>query len=150
MRAEGRCRGHLFDDGAILRIRDDDRRFWSPALHLHFDSSRHGDDLVRGKFSPSSPVWTAFIAIYIGLACVAIAAACYGSAQMALDETPWAFIGVPIAIVLAALTHGAAFIGQGLGAEDMYELRLFVERVAETKDEQEHERARPNRRRAVR
>ena len=38
--------------------------------------------------------------------------------------------GALLAGLLAALTYGAAFIGQGLGAEDMFELRSFVERVA--------------------
>jgi hypothetical protein len=124
--AEGRCRGHVFDGGAILRIRHEDRRIWSPALTL----TEH-QGALRGQFSPSSPVWTAFVGIYIALLCVAIAGACYGWAQTTLDETPWAFAAVPAAVLLAGFTYGAAFIGQGLGAADMHEMRSFVERVAE-------------------
>lgn len=125
---EGRCRGHMLSDGAILKIRREERRVWSPALHLHLDHET-GSEVV-GRFSPSSPVWTAFIAIYIGLACVVLGAGSYGYAQMLVEETPWAFLGVPIAFLFGGLTYGAAFIGQGLGAEDMHELRSFVERVA--------------------
>ena len=38
---------------------------------------------------------------------------------------------VPGAAVIGGFVYGAAFIGQGLGAEQMYELRAVVDRVAE-------------------
>ncbi|MHC5062802.1 MAG: hypothetical protein ACYTG5_02375 [Planctomycetota bacterium] len=128
---EGRCRGLMLSDGAILKIRREERRIWSPALHLQLELEGDGPGEVVGRFSPSSPVWTAFIAIYIGLACLALGAVSYGYAQVLVEETAWAFFGVPLAALLAGLTYGAAFIGQGLGAEDMHELRSFVERLIE-------------------
>ncbi|HEB52757.1 MAG TPA: hypothetical protein ENI87_05840 [bacterium] len=130
------CRGMLYGEGdssgAILRRHEQDQLFWSPALHLHVERDGEGGAYVlRGRFSPSSPVWTAFLAIYLTLAIVAIASGCYGGAQIIVDETPWAFLGVPVALLLAGFTYGAAFIGQGLGGDDMYELRSFVERIAD-------------------
>tara|TARA_R110002072_G_scaffold206029_1_gene363807 strand:- start:15781 stop:16299 length:519 start_codon:yes stop_codon:yes gene_type:complete len=128
------CRGMAFGgeekSGAILRRHERDQHFWSPALHLYVRTDEQSRVLV-GRFSPSSPVWTGFLALYLTLTCVGICAACYGGAQMILGDTPWAFVGVPIAIALAAFTYGAAFIGQGLGSEDMYELHRFVDRVVE-------------------
>lgn len=121
------CEGTVFEDGAMLRMRTDPRPVWSPTLHLFLERDE-GGERIRGTFSPSSPVWTAFLAIYIGLGCVATATGCWGWAQWTVDETPWALIGVPVSAVLAGLTYGAAFIGQGLGAEDMHVLRSFVER----------------------
>ena len=126
---DGRCRGRLFRDYAILRIRQEERELWSPALNLEVDEEA---GVVRGVFAPSSPVWTAFLAIYVALLCIGIAAGCYGWSQWTLGETPWALAGVPVVLVLAGLTYGAAFIGQGLGAEDMHELRSFVERTVES------------------
>jgi len=132
------CTGSSFgtakDGGAILRRPPKDQHFWSPALHLHIATDDDGTHTLHGKFSPSSPVWTAFIAIYLSLACIAIGCGSYGGAQMILDEEPWAFIGVPIAIALAAFTYGAAFIGQGLGSDDMYELRHFIDDVIANAD----------------
>ena len=140
----GECRGKVFANGAILRLCDAECRVWSPALHLAVEALGSGDGgsvgngggnsdgwQLRGTFSPSSPVWTAFIAIYLGLACVGIGTACWGGAQLIMNETPWAFVGVPITLALAAFTYGAAFIGQGLGAEDMYALRSFVDHVVD-------------------
>lgn len=134
-----RCRGRRYGagdgGGVILRTCDADCRVWSPALYVHVDPQGDGGWQLTGRFSPSSPVWTAFVAIYLALACVAIGAACYGGAQIILGEPPWAFVGVPVALLLAGFTYGAAFIGQGLGSEDMYELRTFVERVADGVDD---------------
>lgn len=138
----GECRGQVFGKGAILRLCDAECRVWSPALHLAVEPLAGGRDdgdavvrvgqpwRLRGTFSPSSPVWTAFLAIYLLLTIVGIAGGCYGGAQLILGTTPWAFVGVPVALALAGFTYGAAFIGQGLGAEDMYELRTFVDHVA--------------------
>jgi hypothetical protein len=126
----GSCRGQTFAGGAILRLRTAEQRVWSPALHLYGEGDPAGPWRLRGRFSPSSSVWTAFLAVYLVLAIGMIAALCYGGAQMTLGEAPWAFAGVPVALLLAGLTYGAAFLGQGLGAEDMYELRTFVDRVA--------------------
>jgi hypothetical protein len=130
-KGDGPCRGQVFQGGAILRVRGGEQRVWSPALHLHVEGDAAGPWVLHGRFSPSSPVWTAFVAIYLSLACIGLGAACYGGAQMTMDQTPWAFVGAPIAAALAAFTHGAAYVGQGLGADDMYELRAFVERIAD-------------------
>jgi hypothetical protein len=127
----GSCRGQTFSGGAILRVRSGDQRVWSPALHLQVERCEGDEWQIHGRFSPSSPVWTAFLAIYLVLVCVAIGGLCYGGAQITLGQTPWAFVAFPVALALAAFTYGAAFLGQGLGAEDMYELRSFVERVAD-------------------
>lgn len=127
----GVCRVCVFETGAIVRLRESDRHFWSPALHLHGEFGPDGVEL-HGRFSPSSPVWTGFLASYLVLACIAIACACYGWAQLTVDETPWAFVGVPAAVVAGGLVYGAAFIGQGFGASDMYELRSHVDHVAES------------------
>jgi len=129
--ASGSCRGQTFRGGAILRVRGGEERVWSPALHVYVEGDDGGPWHIRGRFSPSSPVWTAFVAIYLVLACVGIAGLCYGLAQMTLQASPWALVAVPVAVALAGFTYGAAFIGQGLGAEDMYALRSFVDRVAD-------------------
>jgi len=129
-RSDAACSGIAHDDYAILRMRTDERAFWSPALHLHVHDDGDAPTL-RGTFSPSSPVWTLFIAIYLTLAIVGTCGLVYGLAQWTLEMPPWALLVTPAAAVLAGFVYGAAFIGQGLGADEMYELRSFVDHALE-------------------
>lgn len=135
VRTDGPCRGQVFPGGAILRLRDSDRRVWSPALHLRSEPARAetaiGAHVVHGTFTPSSSVWTAFLACYLGLATIGIGAACWGGAQIVMGKPPWAFVVVPAVLLAAGLVHGAAFLGQGLAASGMHALRSFVERTVD-------------------
>ncbi len=132
--AESECSGQTFGDYAILRVRAEKRRFWSPTLHLQYVAADAAspEPRLHGRFSPSSPVWTMFVAVYISLAVLACIGLSWGLAQWTLEETPWALALFPLAIALAGFTYGAAFIGQGLGAEEMYQLRSFVDHTIET------------------
>ena len=128
-----RCAGQVFKNHAVIRMRDEVRHFWSPYLYLE---ARLPDEYgevetpsLRGRFAPHPNVWTLFMAIYGLLSLSAIAGLMYGASQWWLGWTPWGFTIVPAAVLLFAFVYGAAFIGQGLGAEEMYELRSFVEQV---------------------
>ncbi len=137
-RGECPCRGKVFKDHAILEIREEDQHFWSPHLGLAVLPPKEGDGLsiLKGRFSPNPGVWTLFVAIYALLGIAAMGGLVYGLAQWGMDEGPWAFVAIPAAVGLAAFTYGAAFIGQGLGAEQMFFLRSFTERVLERAREQ--------------
>lgn len=107
--------------------------FWSPCLSLEF--SRETDDApwtLRGRFAPEPGVWMLFMGIYGILAMGGLAGLMYGVSQWMIHETPWALVGAPIALALIAFTYGAALIGQGLGAAEMYTLRAFVDRAVES------------------
>lgn len=65
------------------------------------------------------------------LALVGVAAMMLGVSQWLVEQPPWALLLVPGAAALAAFVYGAAFIGQGLGAEQMYTLRSLVDQAVE-------------------
>lgn len=119
--------GRLFGDYAIVRVRADQRHFWSPALHLQVEAGAQGGTHIHGKFSPSSPIWTFFVAIYVLLSLLVLAGISYGFVQSNLQQSPWAFWALPLALALGGFTYGAALIGQGLGAEDMYRMRRLID-----------------------
>lgn len=117
----------------------DDLRFFSPSLHLTV-GELDGRPTLRGRFAPLPQVWIVFIGIYFILSMVAIGGLMWGVSQMILHHPPWAFLGIPAAAALAAFVYGAAFIGQGLSAPQMYQLRSFVthaiEEAAATEEEE--------------
>jgi hypothetical protein len=136
-------RRHVF-----LRVPAPRQHFWSPQLELELrapeptcdadhegaptSSKARGTRRVHGRFSPHPHVWTMFMAIYGVLGIGGCAGLVWGLAQWTLGEAAWALLAVPASVALIAFVYGAAFIGQGLGSEQMYELRSFVDEVQRT------------------
>jgi hypothetical protein len=104
---------------------------WSPQLRLELkEADGHTD--IRARFSPHPHVWTLYLAIHAVGAFGTIGAAMFGLSQHLAGQSPWALWALPAAPVLAALVWALAFVGQGLGAEQMYALRRFVEEAIAT------------------
>jgi hypothetical protein len=100
--------------------------FWSPQLTLRLDEA-DGTTLIHGRFAPHPHVWTLYVAIHALGAFGTIGAAMFGLSQYLAGQSPWALWALPISPVLAALVWALGFVGQGLGNEQMYALRRFVE-----------------------
>ncbi len=107
------------------------RHTWSPILVVETDPNATEGRGLRGRFAPHPNVWTGFMALYGLLGMGAIGATMFGLIQLRLDMPPWALLGLPLALVVGAFVYGAAFIGQGLGADEMYEIRSFLDRCVE-------------------
>jgi hypothetical protein len=54
--------------------------------------------------------------------------------QWWLGQTPSALLVAPALALLAGLVYGASFVGQGLGADQMYFLRATLTRLCESSD----------------
>lgn len=120
--------GQVLPRHAVLQLPPDRRTLLSPFLNLELTDE--GDSAVlRGRFSPHPNVWTGFVAIYGVLTMIAILSAMYGLSQWSVGESPWALLGIPIGFGAIAFVYGAAVIGQGLTADEMYNLRALVDRA---------------------
>ncbi len=117
----------------VLSLPEERRSFWSPELDLTFESLDAGGVepsrgvRVRCLFAPRPSVWTGFAFVYAMLAAIALASGLYGIAQLGLGESP---SGLGVAMVASLALGGlyvASLIGQGLAAEQMYELRAHLD-----------------------
>lgn len=124
-------------DGAVLRTQAEltthraQAHFWSPYLSVEVTRDDDGRWHLCGRFAPEPNVWILFMGTYgiLGMGC--LAGLLYGVSQWIVKEPPWALAGVPASLALIAFTYGASLIGQGLGAEEMYTLRSFVDDAIE-------------------
>lgn len=125
--------GLVLDEGAKveLMLAEERTRFWSPQLSALITATESGGSFIKARFGPHPHVWGMFLAGYALGLMLTCAAAMFGIVQWWLDMTPWAFWLVPAAMLITALTYGAAYIGQGLGASQMHELRNFLGRAIE-------------------
>ena len=117
----------LDDDGKIeLTLVQERVKIWSPQLSA-LVSSTEGGTYLKARFGPHPHVWGLFMAGYATGIMLTCATALFGVVQLFLDMTPWALWFTPLAILITALTYGAAYVGQGLGAGQMHDLRTFLD-----------------------
>lgn len=122
-------RGQVRKPHAFVRPHREERSLLSPNLNLEVVRGDDGRETLHGRFSPHPNVWTGFMAVFAILGLLGLAGVMYGFAQITVDETPWALLAGPAAAALIAFVYGAAFIGQGLSADEMYTLRSWVDRL---------------------
>lgn len=113
---------------AVVELPKHHRTLLSPYLNIELTPDEHGA-VLQGRFSPHPNVWTGFVAIYSVLGMLGFLSAMYGISEWWLGGPTWSLLGVPISIAAIAFVYGAAVIGQGLTADEMYELRALVDRA---------------------
>lgn len=113
---------------------------WSPHVDLNIGprTAEHDEGeeapspsgaVVRGRIGPQPSVWTTFTFFHLLIALTGLSGLMLGISQAVMDESAWALWAVPIALFLHAFIAGAAFIGQGLAADQTYTLRTFLDDV---------------------
>ncbi len=132
--------GSVLKEHAFVQIPREKRSLLSPYLNL---TLRRVDDrcYLLGRFSPHPHVWTGFMAIYGVLIFIGMCGLVYGWAQQTIGESSWTWWLFPASLAACAFVYGAAVIGQGLTAHEMYTLRVVVDRAVENcvLDEKESE-----------
>jgi len=109
-------------------------RFWSPQLSLLLVGSSSGS-LIKARFGPHPHVWGMFLAGYALTGMLTSALALFGCVQLFLGQTPWALYATPAAALGITLVYGAAYVGQGLGAGQMHDLRTFLDKALDSATE---------------
>lgn len=120
--------GQVLPGHAVLQLPPVRRTWLSPFLNLEV-IDRESGPVLKGRFSPHPNVWTGFMAVYVFLGMAGLVCSWYGLAQWTLGNPPWMLLALPASIGLIAFVYGAAVIGQGLTADDMYDLRALVDQA---------------------
>lgn len=120
--------GQVRSNHAFVRLPEDKSSLLSPHLNLELLDSP-GGTVLHGRFSPHPNVWTGFMAVFFTIGMLGLTGFIYGLSQVMLDGPGWAMWALPLSLALIAFIYGAAFIGQGLSTDEMFELRTFVESI---------------------
>lgn len=120
--------GTVFPRTALLTIVDDLRHFWTPHLDLQLSAAAGGGTSIDGTFAPHTRLWTAFVFTQLLFGILSLGLAIYVFSLWSLDQdVVGPALALAGALVGGGLSYGTAYIGQGLGSEQMYELRSFVD-----------------------
>jgi hypothetical protein len=111
-----------------LRVRKQDRHFWSPALSVTVsEGDRGAGSVVDGLIGPNPNVWTLFAMLYMGLWTMLMFAGIFGLVQWTLDRWPWGLWVTGALAVALALLYLVSRVGQHLAAPQTAMLRHVLE-----------------------
>ncbi|MBK9000373.1 MAG: hypothetical protein IPM35_32030 [Myxococcales bacterium] len=128
--------GKAFPGRIELTVPRRDTHLWSPWLALDVTPTESGSRL-HGRFAPHPHVWTMYVGA-CAIACMAtFGALIFATAQWMMSELPWGLWVAPGTALIAALTFGAAFVGQGLSTQQMFLLKDFLSQALEAEAEAE-------------
>lgn len=125
------------DADVVAKVRDDvlqvqmprpEVTTWSPSMDLRVEG-RDGKAVIYGRIGPQPQVWTTFMFFHMMIAMAGLGGLMWGIAQAAAGGSAWPVWIAVIALFLHAFVAGAAFVGQGLGSDQMHRLRSFVDDV---------------------
>lgn len=125
--------GQVVPRYAVLQLAPDRRTLLSPFLNIEVQPHDSGT-VLKGRFSPHPNVWTGFMAIYGVLAMLGLLSALWGLSEWWAGGSAFILLGAPAAAGAIAFVYGAALIGQGLTADEMYDLRALVDRAVREAD----------------
>ena len=118
----GSVRGHHIQLGMAEEL----RHVGSPQMELEvFPEGAHSR--IQGRIGPNPHVWTLFLGLHAVVAFFGLGGTFFGVSQWLMDAAPWGLASLPVALGLHLFIAGAAFIGQGLGADQTYQMRTFMD-----------------------
>lgn len=124
----GRVTGSVLRRTVFLTVCPEDTHFWSPHLDVQLSEGKDGGTRLSAMFAPHPQVWTAFLGVQLLFGLLSIAAAVWLTSMLMLGLEPWWALGA-LGLMLAGggFAFGAAWVGQGIGSEQMYVLRAFLD-----------------------
>lgn len=123
--AEPPLEGSFDPRHCVLRIPAERRALWSPELDLTFEERGDGSPGVRVRclFGPRPEVFTGFAFAYAALTAAGLGGAFWGLAQLTLGQPPWGLLATAGAVLAIGGVYASSFVGRGLAATQMYQLR---------------------------
>ena len=120
--------GDVLRRTAWITVPNAQRTFWSPYLDLQLADDSSGGTHVDGVLGPHPKLWYTFLMVQAMFAMASIAAAVYLFSQWSVGgNLILPALALVAMLVGGGLSYGAAYVGQGLGSNQMYDLRAFVE-----------------------
>ncbi|MBP6633458.1 MAG: ABC transporter ATP-binding protein [Kofleriaceae bacterium] len=131
-RGPGKVTGDVMRRTVMLTIAEEHRHFWTPHLDLQLGEAKGGGTHLDGTLGPHPKLWYTFLMVQAMFAMASIAAAVYLFSQWSVGGALlWPAVVLGAMLFGGGFSYGAAYVGQGLGSDQMYELRSFVDHALE-------------------
>ncbi|MEQ9468270.1 MAG: hypothetical protein RLN88_12725 [Ekhidna sp.] len=116
--------GHVY-----IKIHPNHQHFWSPQLHLTLEQE---DDqvIVKGLYGPNPTVWAIFFFSYVALGILTMFIGLWGLTRFSLGLDASILWTIPIFAIIAIILYFSAQAGQKLGAQQMFDIHHFYEKLS--------------------
>jgi hypothetical protein len=122
-----RMEGRISRRTITLTVSPEETHFWSPHLDVQLEDAP-GGARVFGTLAPHPNVWFGFLMLQALFGLLALATGIYAFGQWTVGQPSWLSTGLWAAMMVGGgLAYGAAYVGQGIGSNQMYELRAFLD-----------------------
>lgn len=130
--SNGRCTTTVIPDYITIRIKPEDRHFWSPQLNLTFEENENGETIIRGLYGPNPQIWAMIFFGYAVLGVAAFFVLMIGLSQLSLGKEAVILWVLPVIFLLALILYLVSQFGQKLGVEQTFILHhVFEEAIGE-------------------
>lgn len=119
--------GLVSDSYCVIKIKPEERHYWSPQLTLTLQDSKEGKIEIRGLYGPKPSVWAVFFMSYAALGILSLFVAVFGLSQLMLDKSAPILWAIPAMALVALVLYLSAQAGQKVGAEQMFRIHHFYE-----------------------
>ncbi len=127
--ADSTMAGIVADGRIELYVTSERQHLWSPQLVvdvLPAETGRTGA-VLRGRFAPHPHVWALYLAAAAVTAFATLLAVTFAYAQWVVGQSPSALWALPSALLAWLALYAVASLGQRWGAEQVDELRMFLD-----------------------
>ncbi|MBK6362307.1 MAG: hypothetical protein IPL63_07960 [Saprospiraceae bacterium] len=129
---DSEIKGLAMQDHITLRIRQNERHFWSPQLSVLLIPNNEKTRVI-GVYGPMPNVWLIFTFSYLALSVLSVFVAIVGFSQYSLGLESKILWLLPFFGGVMILLYIFSQFGQKLGAEQMFTLHHHFEKILKSK-----------------
>ncbi len=120
---------HVPDKLLSIKINPQERHIWSPQLDLSFE--QEGENvIVRGLYGPDPRLWVIFFFGYVVIGFASLLISIWGLSVWMIGGDTTILLALPVLGFLALLLYLFSQTGQKLGAQQLFDIHHFYERVS--------------------
>ncbi|WP_068598339.1 hypothetical protein ACF3NR_10325 [Vaginella massiliensis] len=123
--------GYCNDLQAIIRVRKEKNKYWSPQLQLKLEPNEDDQQVLemRGVLGPRPSIWTFFMFSYGFAGALTLTVGIYGLVEWMLGMGNFWIWSLVLSALITALTYAAAKYGQHLSKDQLERLHQFIDDI---------------------
>ncbi|MEM1072092.1 MAG: hypothetical protein AAGH71_04635 [Planctomycetota bacterium] len=110
-----------------LAIAPEERRPWSPSVHMEFSAEGESGVVVHGTIGPQPATWTFFFFLFAHAVLIVIFGGVLGASQVLLKQPAWGLWAAAGGLALGGVTYLASQFGRRLAESQTRRLMRLVD-----------------------